>query len=220
MSLVQRILVGASLLFLLTAAQNETADLSETPPLYRLVVEARETGDSTIPFFLVGKRAVTGFPEISKLRGDFKAARVMIDGGTDVEVALTAYRGLVIQGAALPAFLIWDFCERKSDEFKALEYCDNPVRWLKAASELGDSKAMAKLGWYYARLAEPDMESAYKWFRIASAYGDSEGAAAIKYWDTKSPDLDTYRYQQLTEEWLNADEHSLQAKVLQLIKSR
>lgn len=218
---MKRVVAGLICICVLTAASNDSVDLSEYPPLYRLVIEGRQTGNSSLVFMLSGNRPVAGMPEIAEMRETYRAARKQLAGSSNtVASGLAAYRELVLEGAGFPATEIWDFCLRKAEAYALSDYCNNSTRWLEAASELGDPSAMVHLGWHHARLPEPKMDLALKWFILAAAYRDSGGSAALDYWETKGVYPDSPEVQRLIRQWIDADEADLISIIHKLVGRR
>jgi len=214
----KRLLLCLVCFCVLSAARNEPEDVEPNPSLYRLVIEARETGNSSLAFIL-HSTGPADVPDIAELRETFRTARDWLEeDGEDVTEGLAAYRRLVLQGAGMPAILLYDFCARKAEADSISPYCDDPVRWLEAASELGVTSAMVQLGWHYARLPKPEMSLALKWFILAAAYRDSGGSAALDYWETKGVYPDTPDVQSLIGDWLDMDEADLISIVHSTVK--
>jgi len=216
--LAKRILLCLLCFCALSAARNESEDVAPNPSLYRLVIEARETGNPSLAFILHSTGPVN-VPDISELRDTFRTARDRLEGNDDnVTEGLAAYRRLVLQGVGMPAALLWSFCERQAETETISPYCDDPVRWLEAASELGVPSTMVQLGWYYVRLPEPEMSLALKWSILAAAYRDSGGSAALDYWETKGVYPDTPEVRRLIGDWLDMDETGLISIVHSTVK--
>lgn len=216
--MIARVSFLSVLLALACFSQGRAEEANVDALLYPIVIEARQTGNGRVIYLVTGK--VRGFSDgrFDVLRDRYKHARDLL-AGTPLEIqdGLELHQSLVVQGAAFPASSLWGICIRNPEYLSISTVCEDPVRWLKAGSELGDPQAMVQLGWYYARLQEPQLDRAIKWFLLAGGYREDGGKAALEYWKTKTTQQDIDQAVLLVERWQKADEQYLRAHIRKIV---